>query len=151
MIESHRVAYLEALGLDVWRAKPAEPDFNRLVLQPGEGGTLLVCELPEATATRIAGDISRALAGDAVWAWPDPDGGEELPRLEEAVSQQLFTRVVLFGKSLQQHLFKGEVPTVVGSAGIILTASLENLAVQGRTKRALWKQISGLSTAKVQR
>lgn len=151
MIESHRVAYLEALGLEVWKAKPAEPDYNRLVLQPGKGGTLLICERPEATATRIAGDISRALAGDAVWAWPDPDGGQELHRLEEAVSQQLFTRVVLFGKSLQQHLFKGEVPTVVGSAGIILAASLEDLAVQGSAKRALWKQIAGVMTTKALR
>lgn len=149
MIESQRVAYLEALGFDVWKAKPAEPDFNRLVLQPGEGGTLLICELPDATASRIAADISRALVGDAVWAWPDPESARELPRLEDAVSQQLFTRVVVFGKNLQQHLFKGEVPAVVGSAGIILAERLEDLAVQGRAKRALWEQISGPGITKI--
>ena len=144
MIEAQRRAYLEAMGLEVWMAKPPEPDFSRLVVQPGEGGTLLVCEPAEATATRIAGDISRVLAGEAVWAWPDPEGNQECPGLEDVVSQQLFTRVVLFGKNLQQQLFRGEVPLVVGSARIISTVSIEELAVQGSAKQAFWKRLIGV-------
>ena len=52
MIESRRQAYLEAMGLDVWVMKPAPSLLDRLVLRPGEGGTLLLCSQPEDTAGR---------------------------------------------------------------------------------------------------
>jgi hypothetical protein len=145
MNEAHRLAYLDAMGLDAWVLRPPETAHDRLVLQPGEGGTLLICELPDATATRIAGDISRALAGQVVWAWPDPQGSPDCPLLEEAVSQQLFTRVVLFGTELEGKLFKGKAPLTIGSAGITVTVSLEELAVRGSAKRELWNRLSGMA------
>ena len=143
MIESRRRAYLDAIGLDVWSIKPPEPEFDHLLFQPGEGSTLLICDAPEATATRIAGDIARVLAGDAVWAWPDPSASPESPSLEQAVGQYLFTRVVLFGPGLGRQMFRGEVPLVVGSAGITVTESLDELAVRGNAKRIFWQQLYG--------
>lgn len=143
MIESQRRAYLDALGLEVWSIKPPEPQFDRLLFQPGEGSTLLICEVPEATATRLAADIVRALAGKVVWAWPDPAGSPQSPTLEQAVGQYLFTRVVLFGDSLARQMFRGDAPLVAGSASITVSDGLDELAVRGNAKQVLWKQLCG--------
>ena len=143
MIESQRRAYLDAMGLDVWSIKPPEPEFDRLIFQPGEGSTLLICDAPEATATRIAGDIARALAGKVVWAWPDPEGSPQSPTLEQAVGQYLYTRVVLFGTGLARQVFRGDAPPAVGSASITVSDSLDELAVRGNSKQIFWKLISG--------
>ena len=145
MIESRRRDYLQALGLEVWSVKPPEPELNRLLLQPGEGETLLICETPDQTASRIAGDIARVLAARVVWAWPDPAGDPGSPTLEQSVGQSLFTRVIVFGGALAQRVFKGEPPLVVASASITVAASLDELAVRGNAKQAFWNQLSGSS------
>jgi len=145
VIESQRRAYLDALGLDVWSIKPPEPQFDRLLFQPGKGSTLLICDAPEATATRLAGDIARALAGKVVWAWPDPAGNPQSPTLEQAVGQYLFTRVVLFGDNLARKIFRGDVPLVTASASITVSDRLDELAVRGNAKHVLWKQLAGNS------
>ncbi len=143
MIESRRRAYLEVMGFDIWAARLPEPDSNRLLLQPGEGDTLLICNLPDFAAGPFAGDVARALGGSVVWAWPDPEGLPESPVLEDAVGQYLFTRVVLFGAGPAKRMFKGEVPMVVGSARILVADSLEILAVDGAAKLAFWQQVCG--------
>ena len=145
MIESRRRAYLEAMGFDIWSAKPLEPVSNRLILQAGGGDTLLICEQPDLTANRFAADVARALAGKVVWAWPDPEGSPENPSLEEAVGQYLFTCVVLFGKELHRLMFKEGIPPVVGSARVLVTDGIEELAVRGSAKLAFWNQLSGSS------
>jgi hypothetical protein len=143
MIESRRRAYLDAIGLDVWLIKPPKPEFDRLLFQPGEGRTLLICDSPDATATRIAGDIARAFAGDVVWAWPDPEGKRENPTLEQAVDQYLFTRAIVFGAGLGRQMFRGKAPLVTGSASITVTNSVDELAVRGDARRAFWMQLMG--------
>ena len=143
MIESQRRAYLDAMGLDVWSIKPPQPEFDRLIFQPGEGSTLLICDAPETTATRIAGDIARALAGKVVWAWPDPEGSPQSPTLEQAVGQYLFTRIVLFGDGLARQVFRGDAPLVTDSASITVSIGLGDLAVRGNAKQILWKQLFG--------
>lgn len=143
MIESRRRAYLDALGLDLWSIRPPEPEFDRLLLQPGEGGTLLICDLPDATATRIAGDITRALGGEVVWAWPDPQGDLQSPSLQQVVEQYLFTRVVVFGTTLGRRIFRGAAPPVLGSTSITLADGLDELAVRGSAKKNLWRMLSG--------
>jgi len=142
MIESRRRAYLEAMGLDIWTIRPPPASPDRLVLQPGNGQTLLLCQQPEETAERIAGDIARALDQDVVWAWPDPDGQVETVSLEEAVGQYLFTRMVIFGKDLANRVCKGEAPQVIGSASILVTAAVSELAVHGCAKQTFWEQLS---------
>lgn len=148
MTESRRRAYLEAMGFDIWSARPHHPDSNRLVLQAGDGDTLLICDSAELAAGAFAGDVSRALGGGAVWAWPDPEGRPESIPLEEAVGQYLFTRVVLFGARPGMLLFKGEVPVVVGSARVLVADSLEVLAANGGAKQMFWKQVSGKDGAR---
>jgi hypothetical protein len=142
MMEARRRAYLQALGLDVWTLKPPAPSLDRLMLQPGNGRTLLICQAPEETAHRLAGDIARALDQDVVWAWPDPDGREENASLTEAIGQHLFTRVVVFGGALANRVCKGDAPNVIGSASILVTRVVGELAVSGSAKQAFWEQLS---------
>ena len=145
MIESRRRAYLDAIGLDVWSIRPPKPEPDRLVLQPGAGGTLLICETPDATATRLAGDIARALAGEVVWAWPDQEGNPQSLSIDQAVDQCLFTRVILFGAELERRLFRSNAPMTAGSAIITISDSLDELAIRGKSKKVFWKQLSGKS------
>jgi len=142
MIESRRRAYLDAMGLDVWALKPPPPQPDRLVFQPGDGDTLLLCQEPDETANRIAGDIARALGHAVVWAWPEPAGTAQSASLEQAIGQHLFTRVIVFGHALAGRVFKGNAPPVMGSARILVTQSLDQLAVRGSAKQAFWEQLA---------
>jgi hypothetical protein len=60
MTAAQRRAYLDAMGIDVWLERQAEPVWDRLVLGPGAGSTLLVCNDPEDAASALAADIVRA-------------------------------------------------------------------------------------------
>lgn len=139
MIEPRRRAYLEALGFDVWVTRPPPPPPGRLMVRPEPSATLLVCGTPEDSATRIAGDVVRALGGDASWAWPDTVGGEESISLADAVADRLITRVILFGPGPARWLFQGEIPEILGSATIAAAPGLDELAGRGRAKRSLWR------------
>ena len=142
MMEAQRRAYLEAMEIGVWIAKPAAPDVARWVVGPGSGSTLLLCRSPEESGTPLAADIGRSLGGDPVWAWPDPEGGPEYPSLEGTIEQYLFTRVLLFGKALAGQSFQGKVPGIVGSASVKVTADMDELAVDGMARRNLWRCLS---------
>jgi hypothetical protein len=145
MTELRRRAYLEAMGLDVWALKPPPPKPGQLVIQPGSGDTLLLCQQPEETAGRLAGDIARALAQGGVWAWPDQGGYSESTSLEQAIACHLFTRVVVFGEGLAREIFKADVPPVIGSASILVVDTMDEITVRGSAKQALWKHLSGSS------
>jgi hypothetical protein len=139
MIESRRRAYLEALGFDVWITRPPPPQPGRLVVSPDPSATLLVCGVPEDSATRIAGDVVRALGGEASWAWPDTGGGEGSVSLAEAIADRLITRVILFGPEPARWLFRGGIPEVLGSAAIAAAPGLDELAGRGSAKQSLWR------------
>lgn len=140
-IEARQRAYLEAMGFDVWLAKPPPPDWSRLVIGPGEGSTLLVCESPQASSTTMAGDITRALGNDPAWAWPDPDPTAGTP-LEEAIGNRLFTRLIVFGEDLAVKMFGGDVPSVMVSSSISVAPGLDELVVRGTAKQTLWRIIA---------
>lgn len=148
MIEPRRQAYLEAMGFDVWVAKPPPPEWDRLLVRPGQGSTLLVCTAPEQCTSALGEDITRTIGGDPVWAWPDPAGSPDSPRLEEVVRDGLFTRVIVFGKQTSDRLFDSGVPAVIISSAVSVAADIEELAIRGTAKQALWailKQASGTS------
>jgi DNA polymerase III psi subunit len=142
MDEARRRAYLEALGHDVWLARPEPSDGVRLLIQPGGGDALLVADRAPAPGDLLAEDIARALNGKAVWSWPDPAGMEGVS-LEDAIEQHLFTRVVLFGTDLASRLFDADVPLVIGSARIVPASGLAELAAGAEARRTFWKQLSG--------
>ena len=147
MIEPRKRAYLEAMGFDVWVAKPPPPDWSRLVIGPGQGSSLLVCESPEACSTPLAGDIARALGNDPAWAWPDPDPAAGTP-LEEAIGDRLFTELIVFGDDLAGNLFGADVPAVMASSSISVAPGLDELEVRGTAKQALWQIIAGAGRAR---
>jgi DNA polymerase III psi subunit len=138
MSEARRRAYLEALDLDVWlpKARAGQP-FGLVV--SGEGRTLLVCSSPEESASRLAGDITRAFGGDVAWGWPDPGDGAETLAPADAVGQYLFTGILLFGKPAEKQLFSGQAPAVLGSARVLRAPGLDELAVRGTAKQSLWE------------
>ena len=138
MIEARKRAYLEAMGIDVWEARPPPPARDRLVVGPGQGSTLLVCAAPEDCASRLSGDIARALGDEPVWAWSDPDGDPASPRLEDAIRNGLFTRVIVFGEPLAQCLLGSEVPDVLVSSAVGVTHEMADLAVRGTAKQEFW-------------
>lgn len=142
MIETQRRAYLEAMGIEVWYSKTPQILSRGLFIGPGQGSTLLICGEAVEAAGRMAADIARATAADPVWGWPDPDGGgAELP---DAVSQQLFTRVIIFGRDLAAQLLRGAVPETLGCARIIVSDTLSELASSGAGKRAFWSEYTGV-------
>lgn len=152
MIEARRRAYLEAMGFDVWVARSPAQSMAQpmsqpglLVVGPGQGSTLLVCAAAAETASKFAADLTRALGGDPAWAWPDRDGrgdgGGESLGLEAAIGARLITRVVIFGADTARWLFDGAVPEVVASAAVLTLDGLEELAVRGAAKRALWQRL----------
>ena len=149
MIEAQRRAYLEAMDISVWLGKPAQADRNRLIIGPGSGSTLLLCHNPGESATPLATDICRYLGDSPVWAWPDPEGSGERPTLESAVEKYLFTRVLLFGQTLATQLFKGHAYEILGSARIVVTSDLNELAHSASARKKLWRQIGPVNTCQV--
>lgn len=139
MSEVRRRAYLEAMGFDVWVARPPDLQWDRLQMGPGQGSTLLVCASPEEGESTISSDIARAIGGDPVWAWPDPQDDPEAPRLEDAVRDRLFTRVIVFGEIVAERLFGGLPPDVLLSSAVNVTCTLGELSTRGSAKRALWQ------------
>lgn len=144
MIESRRRAYLEALGFDVWVARPPPPERGRLVLSPDPAPILLVCSEPEDTATRFAGDLVRALGGRASWGWPDHVGAAGSVALADAIGDRLVTRVIVFGSEPACWLFGDEIPENLGSAAVGIAPSLGELAGNGPAKRSLWGLLQGM-------
>lgn len=147
MIEARRRAYLEALGFDVWVTRPPPPQPGLLVVGADPAATLLVCGKPEDSATRIAGDVVRALGGGASWAWPATGGGEHSMHLADAVADRRITRVILFGPEPARWLFQGAIPEVLGSAAVASAPGLDELAGQGRAKRSLWRLLQASPAA----
>ena len=145
MSETRRRDYLEALGIDVWISRPAAPAQDRLLIGPGDGSVLLVCESPEACSGKLAGDIVRALGVEAVWAWLDPNGGPDSEKLDEAIAARLLTRVIVFGTAPAMLIFGANLPSVQGSAAITTCSSLDELAVSGSKKQSLWALIRSTS------
>lgn len=141
MIESQRRAYLEAMDINVWLGKPAPVAQDRLVIGPGSGSTLLLCHAADESATRLAADISRFLADGPVWAWPDPEGSQQYPTLEQAIDNFLFTRVVVFGQTLAEQLFSSQAPVTLGSASIVVASGLSVLQGSANARLELWRKL----------
>jgi hypothetical protein len=139
MIDPRKQAYLEAMGFDVWVARPAPAARDRLVLAPGQGSTLLVCARAGDRETALAADIARAVGDDPSWGWPDPEGRPDAPTLAQAIENGLVTRVVVFGRETAEMLLGADVPAVLKSSAIAVAAGLDELATRGTAKQALWQ------------
>lgn len=107
-----------------------------LKLGPGRGGILLVCEKDSDSASRLANDISRALGSVPVWAWPDTGAGAA--RLDDAVQENLFTTVAIFGDELARRFFAADVPSSVHAANLVRLPAMQDIGTQAEARLTLW-------------
>ncbi len=147
MMEAQRRAYLEAMDIEVWVSKPATTLQDHLVIGPGSGSTLLVCRDGLEASTALAADICRYLGDKPVWAWPDPDGGQDHPTLKQAVDLGLYIRIVFLGQCIAGQMFKGAVPELLVSARIIVAPDLDQLTVSAEFRKKLWQLLSETTSA----
>lgn len=149
MIDARQQAYLDAMDIDVWllRQQPltqasvpaATPAAKSpgLKLGPGGGGVLLLCAVDVDSASRLANDIARALGNNPVWAWPHADAA----CLSDAIDENLFTTVAIFGDELASQFFEGELPASVNSANLVLLPSMQNIRDSADARQQLWNAI----------
>ena len=156
VISSRQHAYLDAMDIGIWslRESPclATPPVTippGLKLGPGGGGILLVCAADTDSATRLANDIARALGGVPVWAWPHVDPGAI--KLPNAVEENLFTTVAIFGSDLAIQFFNGDPPPSVQSANLVLLPSMQDIQDRAEARQLLWSTFcrSGMVSASV--
>jgi hypothetical protein len=147
MIEARRRAYLEALGFDVWIARPPAPEPGRLGVGTGRGSTLLICRSAADCTAELASDLARALGGDPLWSWLDPAAGDEAEFLADIVASRLITRVLLFGSAAARSLFQGPPPAMLGSAEIVEAPGLEELAISASARKTLWRRLQSAAGA----
>jgi len=153
MLDQWQQSYLEAMDIEVWRLRqnplPAtsatsaiqalEPEFQGgpgLKLGPGSGGVLLVCAADIDSSSRLANDICRALACVPKWAWPHIDTGAV--KLCDAIEDNLFTTVAIFGDDLVRQFFDGEPPVSLNSANLVLLPSMRDLQSMAEARQQLW-------------
>ena len=146
MLNSRQQAYLDAMDIGVWRlretpcvATSAIDCAPGLKLGPGGGGILLICAVDADSASRLANDISRALGSVPVWAWPHAD--TDTVKLGDAVEENLFTTVAIFGRELATLFFDEEPPTSLKSASLVLLPSMQAIQTSAEARRELWATI----------
>jgi hypothetical protein len=146
MISSRQQAYLDAMDIDVWRlreapfvASPAVDHAPGLKLGPGGGGILLICAADDDSASRLANDISRALGSVPVWAWPHAESGAV--NLGDAVEENLFTTVAVFGEELATRFFDGTPPASLKSANLVLLPAMQDIQTSAEARQELWTTI----------
>ena len=147
MPDSTRQAYLEAMDIGVWKLRESvalelgcevggEVNTTRLKLGPGNSGALLICAADSDSAGRLANDINRVLGCTPVWAWPDED--QTAININQAVDENLFTTVAVFGNELAGQLFNGELPAHLNSAKLVVLPSIRDIASRADSRRELW-------------
>jgi len=144
MIKGRQQAYLDAMDIGVWClrdvVKATEPSKYvpaNLKLGPGSGGVLLVCAADSDSASRLSSDISRCLSNVPVWAWPDTNPGSI--KIADAVEENLFTTVAIFGRALTAQLFDRDMPSHLNSAKLVQLPSMEDIQSQAGARQTLWK------------
>lgn len=146
MMGNRKLAYLDAMDIDVWqlRATEATPPVEVqtapvIKLGFGSGGVLFLCAAAEDSSSRLATDIGRSLGGVPVWAWPQLD--EDSVELADAVDEHLFTTVAIFGQELADDFFAGGLPANLNSANLVLLPSIKDILNRADVRRSLWKTL----------
>jgi DNA polymerase III psi subunit len=142
-ITTRQQAYLDAMDIGLWRLRESAcvvtPDTDgvpRLKLSPGRGGILLICDEDSDSASRLANDINRVLGSVPVWAWPHAD--EDGVELVNAVEENLFTTVGVFGDEVAGQFFDGDLPDSLQSANLVLLPSMQDIQHRAEARRQLW-------------
>lgn len=148
MMDARRLAYLEAMDIDVWQPRsgplgsaPTTAVGPLIALSEGDGAILCLARTAKEAGQKLAFDISSAMKSQPVWAWPnnDADGVAGATTLPDAVADRLFTQVLIFGSELATVLFGDEVPGIIGAAKVQVVPGLERLSRDRNAKRVLWQ------------
>lgn len=148
MMDATRLAYLEAMGIDVWQPRGRDragcedqPAPDRIVLREGASDILCIAESAAEADGKLAADISRAMRCRPVWGWPADAGDDpaDSDSLQAVVGERLITRVVIFGRVAAGSVFGRSVPDVLGAARVHLVPGLKRLGNDRDAKRILWK------------
>jgi DNA polymerase III psi subunit len=144
MIGGRQQAYLEAMGIPLWESRsavsqqtPVIADVQGLKLGPGNGGILLICAADTESASRLSNDISRSLGSVPVWAWPDSNTTAISPA--DAVDENLFTTVAIFGRELAGQFFGRDMPSRLESASLVLLPAMKDLEQRAEARQELWQ------------
>jgi len=118
-----------------------------LKLGAGSGGTLLICAVDTHSASKLANDVSRSLGNVPVWGWPD-SGADSVKPLD-AVAENLFTTVAVFGEELAGQIFGHDLPGNLNSARLVVLPAMHELEARQDARRNLWATMcrSGMVTA----
>lgn len=171
MIDQRQQAYLDAMGIETWclRKSPLVAESLRktptsqitsagntpadvapspssevaegagVKLGPGRGGVLLVCAEDTESASRLSNDINRAMGGTPVWGWLH--SGDKAVGLADAVEENLFTTVAIFGEELGRQFFEGGLPDSLNSANLVILPSMRDLKVDAEARKLLWNAL----------
>lgn len=145
-MEARSLAYLDAMGIDVWQPRRAAPDDEsgpcepQILIGAGDGDILCIVESESETKLKLASDIGAAMRSAPVWSWPSHDPGlaADTMTIANAVSEKMLTRILIFGENLASVIFSSEVPAVVSAARVHVVPGLNDLAQDSGAKRILW-------------
>ena len=145
MMDALKLEYLEAMEVPVWVGRDPSATGNtvssQLRMGPGSSSVLLICRDDVESASPLAADICRSLPEPPVWAWPSVEG--EGTAIEDAISENLFTSVLVFGGGLADVLFHGSRPETLDQARIVTMPRLGEIARSAQQKRACWRLLCG--------
>lgn len=139
MIQPRHKAYLDAMGIPVWVLRAVTPGDSKacpVQIGPGSGQVLLLCAAGDDLAGKLASDISRCLRAEPVWGWPVED--DSAGPLTEAVTERLFTHILVLGRDAEAAAFGGPAPELIGSAAVIRAPALADLGQSMADRRKLW-------------
>lgn len=146
-MDSNHVAYLDAMGIEVWVPRvgkpPGESDVGGSIYVPADspdGDILCVVETGEQARLPLAVDIGRAMRCMPVWSWPADAHASDVAcmSLDEVVRDRLATQILVFGATLCAHLFGETPPDYIGAARVHVVPSLQDLGSDRGAKRILW-------------
>lgn len=165
-MDARRMAYLDAMGIDVWVPRGASaqqavpgPEVGvapapvsataGVCLGPGQGEILCIAASAKQAHMKLATNISGAMRSAPVWAWPtqsiEESGG--YATVAEAVGDRLITRVLVFGAELAESLLGEQAPDTIGTAKLHVVPAMEALESDVEAKRALWALMRETSIA----
>lgn len=145
-MDSRSLAYLDAMGIEVWQPRGTSAEENtdsgalEIVIGAGDGDILCIVESGSEARLRLAADIGGAMRCSPVWAWPSESSEQsgELLTVQAAVSEKMLTRILVFGEDLAARIFGPEIPTVLSAARVHVVPGLVALKEDRNAKRVLW-------------
>ena len=83
--------------------------------------------------------INRTIGRTPVWGWPHP--GEQTVGLADAVEENLFTTVGIFGEQRGGKFFADGVPQSLKSANPVILPSMRDLEADAQARKVLWSAL----------